>query len=135
MCLLLFTELMILIGLVYSYYQLVKLLKEYHTLRYLEVRIQLTFFMLTEIIPLSLDIVYLVISILYSSTSVIPDEVHNFVNTFDAYLWTIYPVLQAFGMLVLKDSKDPISGISKLKCILIYSINQITLSSFKAKIK
>ena len=38
-------------------------------------------------------------------------------------------------MLVLKDSKDPINGISKLKCILIYSINQITLSSFKQKIK
>ena len=37
-------------------------------------------------------------------------------------------------MLVLKDSMDPISGISKLKCILIYSINQIKLSSFKEKI-
>jgi len=37
-------------------------------------------------------------------------------------------------MLVLKDSKDPISGISKLKYILIYSMNQIKLSSFKEKI-
>ena len=37
-------------------------------------------------------------------------------------------------MLVLKDSKDPISGISKLKLILIYSMNQIKLSSFKEKI-
>ena len=38
-------------------------------------------------------------------------------------------------MLVLKDSQDPINSISKLKCILIYSINQIKLSSFKEKIK
>ena len=38
-------------------------------------------------------------------------------------------------MLVLKDSQDPINSISMLKCILIYSINQIKLSSFKEKIK
>ena len=38
-------------------------------------------------------------------------------------------------MLVLKDSQDPINGISKLKAILIYSLNQIKLSSFKERIK
>ena len=38
-------------------------------------------------------------------------------------------------MLVIKDSKDPINSVSMLKCILIYSINQIKLSSFKEKIK
>ena len=93
MCLLLFSELMILLGLVYSYFQLIKLLKEYHPLRYLEVRLQLTFFLLTEIIPLTLDIVIKVIKILYFNTSIISDEVFNFVNYFDNYLWTIYPLL------------------------------------------
>jgi len=93
MCLLLFTELMILTGLVYTYYQLVKLLKEFHPVRYSEVRLQLTFFMLTEIIPLAFDIVSKVIYILYLKTSVISDEVYNFVGNFDQYLWTIYPLL------------------------------------------
>ena len=84
---------MILIGLVYSYNQLVKLLKEYHSVRYLEVRLQLTFFMLTETIPLTLDIVVRVIKILYIHTSVISDEVYNFALYIDNYLWTIYPLL------------------------------------------
>ena len=38
-------------------------------------------------------------------------------------------------MLVLKDSQDPINGISKLKAILIFSLNQIKLSSFIERIK
>ena len=84
---------MILMGLVYSYYRLVKLLKEYHPLRYLEVRLQLIFFMLTEMIPLALDIVIKLIQILYINTSVISNDEFNFVNIFETYLWTVYPVL------------------------------------------
>ena len=74
---------MILTGLVYSYNRLVKLLKEYHTGRYSEVRLSLTFFMLTETIPLTLDIVVRVIKILYLNTNVISDELYNFVYDFD----------------------------------------------------
>ena len=34
-------------------------------------------------------------------------------------------------MIKLKDNKDPISGISNLNLIMIFSQNQIKLSSYK----
>ena len=83
---LLFTEFMILTGLLYSYIKLVHLLKEFHIERYLEVISQLRFFMLTEIIPLVLDIVIRVIKILHDNTSLISDEVYNFVEHIDQYV-------------------------------------------------
>jgi hypothetical protein len=126
---------MILKGLVYSYFKLIQPLKEYHFERYLKVNLQLTFFILSEVIPLAIDIVNRVIKLLYMNTrDVIPAKVFNTVGYIDQYLWTVYPLLQAFGMLVLKSSQDPINGISKLKYILIYSLNQIKLSSFKERI-
>ena len=46
----------------------------------------------------------------------------------------LYPFLQAYGMLILKDSKDPLSRISALKGVMIYSHNQQKLSSYKERI-
>ena len=39
------------------------------------------------------------------------------------YTWIIYPLIQAFGMIFLKDSKDPLQGISDLNLIMIVSSN------------
>ena len=43
----------------------------------------------------------------------------------------LYPLLQAFGMVFLKDSADPLQKISKLDLIIMYSKTQKKLSSFK----
>ena len=54
-------------------------------------------------------------------------------NIYQIYRITnlLYPLLQAFGMIFLKDSSDPLQKISKMDLIIIYSKTQKKLSSFK----
>jgi hypothetical protein len=44
--------------------------------------------------------------------------------------WTFFPQLQAFSMIYIKDSQDPIQSISKLQNMIVASINQVVLPSF-----
>ena len=54
---------------------------------------------------------------------------------FVGYAYTIvvqmYPLVQAYGMLFLKDSSDPLRGVSRMDLIIIYSSNQKKLSSYE----
>ena len=118
----LLNDLILLPGLVLSYHSLVKQLKELHPGRYEEVKIPMRFFFLSETIPITLISVADVIKILMM---VIPRNMTDYFDGFSEVLkeilWYIYPLLQAYGMLRLKDSKDPIGGISALRGILIFS--------------
>ena len=52
---------------------------------------------------------------------------------FYTFVWVIYPLAQAYGMLRLKDSKDPLQGVSKLNLLIIMSKTQIATKSFLPK--
>ena len=89
---------------------------------------------MTESIPLTIDLVVRVIYVL-KEAGFISDELFALSNVIDGTLWSFYPLLQAYGMLRLKDTSDPISGISSLKGIMIISQNQLILSSYKENIQ
>ena len=89
------------------------------------------FFFFVETIPFSYEIVYnLLIYINELNRDYIPTDVLNYFKWFNLLLLLTYPLLQAYGILFLKDSKDPLQGISMLGLVTIMSQNQITTPDF-----
>ncbi len=83
---------LILPGLIYSYTQLVHLLKNFHPLRFKEVRTQIRFFFWTETIPLLIDFVMKVMFVLNGvNKNIISDELVAILNIVDGILLNIYP--------------------------------------------
>ena len=58
-------------------------------------------------------------------------QIDHFAYELDLIIGPLYPVMQAFGMLFLKDSSDPLKKVSTLDLITIYTKNQMKLSSFE----
>ena len=72
------------------------------------------YFFLVEIIPLVIDVSWYTIAILDYNTDLIPKSLYKAAFEIDSMVQFIYPFLQAYGIIKLKDSKDPINGISNL---------------------
>lgn len=94
-------------GLNYSYFTAIPLIKKYHYKRFREIKVQVQFFYLIETIPLT-------VSFALELTAIIFPTINNVVDQINTVVWCIYPILQAYGMMRLKESKDPLGGISKL---------------------
>jgi hypothetical protein len=107
----LFHDIIVVFGLNYSYFSMTSLIQKNHPGRYSQIKASLKYFYLVETIPLvvtlTLDIIQISIMIF------IKVDVSLFTNLIE-FIWILYPLLQTFGMLYLKDTKDPLSGISKL---------------------
>ena len=94
---------------VYSYYSLSSLIKVHHPIRYSEIKKAMRFFFIFEFFPLfitELNYIFDILNML--STSIISTPfTYGF---YDIYLlvWTVYPVIQAYGLVRLKDTKDPL---------------------------
>ena len=90
----LINEFVIFIGLIYSYKELVLLLRKLHAKRYIEVRFQIAFFFLCEAIPITLSCVNKVIWILHINTEGwVSNELYELVTVFNVILWICYPFL------------------------------------------
>ena len=125
-------DVFILGGLIYSYNTLTNLIKKYHPIRYEEMKKQMRLFYLVEVIPLTYNMGVCVMEIAKElSPASVPNDIYFFIYGIDYFFWYIYPLSQAYGMISLKDSKDPLQGISNLDLIMIMSQNQVLLSSFK----
>ena len=83
------------------------------------------YFFLVEIIPLFITVSVNCLSFIVSS-----DVFAHIYSIFTVFL-DVYPLLQAYGFLRLKDSKDPLQNISQLNLIIIMSKFQGILESFK----
>ena len=88
-------------GLLVSYYKLSNLIYIHHNERYHEFKTSFRFFFLAEFVPLCILAVFYTISLLSES---LKEEIFDTYVIFEA----MYPLFQAFGMLYLKDSKDPL---------------------------
>ena len=96
-------------ALFYSYLTLINLIKEFHFERYNEVKKQMKFFMYVETVPLILDTCYTVLDTFKAIyPEIISESTYYQIDQCHAFVWTVYPCLQAYGMIRLKDSKDPL---------------------------
>ena len=100
-------------------------MKKYHDERHKEVKLNMLFFLLVEIIPITL---YIFSRIIMQISKTLTDKTEQEGNTlnqilsqFNVIIWKVYALLQAFGFLYLKDIKDPLQTISNLKLVLIMS--------------
>ena len=100
-------------------------MKKYHDERHKEVKLNMLFFLLVEIIPITL---YIFSRIIMQISKTLTDKTEQEGNTlnqilsqFNVIIWKVYALLQAFGFLYLKDIKDPMQTISNLKLVLIMS--------------
>jgi hypothetical protein len=108
----------------YFFFKMKRQIKIHHSERYEIMKWQLWFFYIVEIMTFSSIIVI-------QSMHLIGHIRDNESDDFDInILWIFYPLVQAFGMLRIKDSSDPLQGVSSLQNIIV-SKNQKTLPSFK----
>ena len=117
-------DFLIVFGLLHSYCSMISLMKKHHVQRYKQIRKQLMFFFLIEVTPYGMFLLQKVYSIVIK-LRIISDTIvvyGSFIRV--CYIISlIYPMLQAIGMLFLKESSDPLQKISKLDLIIIYSFN------------
>lgn len=107
-------ELLLIVGLVYSYNSLTRLLKEFHLKRYKEIKSSMGYFFYVELIPLVISCIFFIFTFLRKATDTVPVDEYVYVVIVEVTVMLIYPFIQAYGIIHLKDSKDPISGISNL---------------------
>ena len=90
------------------------------------------YFYLIETIPLTLSVLIYIIQLILIIYGI--NDFDHIIFQIIGFIWVLYPLFQAYGMLKLKDSKDPLNRISKLYKVLILSRNQIKLESFKQRL-
>ena len=126
-----FLPFILLSGLCFTYFSLVNLLKEYHPDHYVKIQKPLRWFFIFEVLGQMSDASYVIVTLLDEFKVLNLDDFdRNIVHRIWLILWIIYPIFQAVGMIIIKDSVDPIQNISKLSLVIIVSINQTILPSF-----
>ena len=89
------------------------------------------FFFVVEVVPLTIDLI-LNIALMGAGFGLwLGPAEQALIGQAEEFIWLVYPLLQAYGMLRLKDSRDPISGISDLDYIMMVSRNQVLLDSYE----
>ena len=92
------------------------------------------YFFMVETIPYMYELFWNTVQIF--SKNLLSPQTYFFFQTLDLiFLIIIYPLMQAFGMLYLKDSKDALQGISILNLIMIISKNQKIQPGFQEVIE
>ena len=124
-------EIFLIIGLIYAYLTTISILRKNHGKRYDEIKDSMKYFYIIEIFPLILTVLLDIYGTVYyyfnnSEIKIQLDLIR--------IVWSLYPLFQAYGMLSIKESKDPLSGISKLDQVIIMSKYQVKLASFKSRI-
>ena len=68
------------------------------------------FFILVEAIPITIGGLFNLIHALNAvfSPNFLNKEYMYYIDIFDLWVWMTYPLFQAYGMIYLKDSKDPL---------------------------
>ena len=91
------------------------------------------YFFLLETLPLSIDLANNFVHVGFDIKLGISKDCKNQFVIINNWLWMIYPIVQALGMLFFKQSKDPLQSISSLDLIIIMSKRQRCLTSFKRR--
>lgn len=104
----LFLSLSTILGITLSYFSLSSLIKKYHPNRYIEIKTSLSYFFLLETLPLSIDFANNFIQVGHDLKLNISTPFRDNWRNANNILWCIYPVIQAIGMLFVKESKDPL---------------------------
>ena len=67
------------------------------------------FFVIVETVPLTIYIIFDSIQIIKTmSPNTIKDDLYFKLYTIEHIAWSLYSLLQTYGMIKLKDSKDPL---------------------------
>jgi hypothetical protein len=102
-------EMSILAGLIYGYKSFSKVLKAYHTERYIKVKREMEYFMIVWTIPLFLSILIRFVLIIESiGLAKYADSTENFWRTLQTINLGFLYMFQSYGILLLKGSNDPL---------------------------
>ena len=112
-------------ALIYSYRSMVFLLKGYHSQHYEDIKSGLKFFFILELTSLVIYNTFLGIFSVYMF-HIFTDfdaDIMGYITNIEILWISFYPLLQAFGMIFLKESSDPLQGISIVSMMIVVSRN------------
>ena len=82
-------------------------MSKYHNKRYQQVKRQMLYFLVFELIPNLVGLIKLILMILLKKQMITLETYIKFAYFYEV-INTFYPLLQTIGMVFLKDSSDPL---------------------------
>ena len=96
-------------GLVLSYTSLTRLIQLHHPKRFAEIKLSIRYFYIFELIPLSSFILYEIIWLIHiADSNFITEEIVSQFSGVYEVIWFLYPLIQAYGTIRIKDTADPL---------------------------